>query len=568
MELEITIFIDRQLDLKITKLVHLGQTVGELRALLAADDPTGQATVDSFGLAHARPEGDDDAPLVALHDDEEITDELSVVEIFNPEEVISSQHAVPPVTTRSATAPDPPSVSEATARSASNPPPPDAAAAATAAAKAQVAKPSSPEVEALLKRSHAALAVGADFDAANDALGALGKAIRTDSISRPRLLLARGLLWWRWSKFDRALSDLQHAKRMGVGGADYGLLALNMCLRRWPEASSLAQKRSQEALDFIDRVSVSSRALDGVWSPSPAEYEPRTVEVMPGIRQMDVRFAVDDKVELGARFFIQVRSGTPILNKPMLVYFHGNAENVDTYKDAESFRPIKESGASALVVDFRGYGFSAGGDGPSFVHVCVDAERVCDALPAVFAEKGLPWPWPAQLFVLGRSIGSLIACHLAATKPDLFGGGIVLESAFCGSHAPGAEPPPEPPSDGNPLGQSGKKFVRDEEEINGFGRVCQDLVLKALPPGSYRAEDLAHFVYLLGNEDLIRGYDGRLLILHGGIDTIIPKGHAQRLCDAAQASMRKLVVISSSGHNDLSFTEKYIQALKTFLAGK
>ena len=39
-----------------------------------------------------------------------------------------------------------------------------------------------------------------------------------------------------------------------------------------------------------------------------------------------------------------------------------------------------------------------------------------------------------------------MACHLAAVKGSLFEG-IILESTFCGSHAPGAAPPEEPPQE-------------------------------------------------------------------------------------------------------------------------
>ena len=73
------------------------------------------------------------------------------------------------------------------------------------------------------------------------------------------------------------------------------------------------------------------------------------------------------------------------------------------------------------------------------------------------------------------------------------------------------------------------------------------------------------FVHMLANEDKLRAFTGKLLILHGEIDTIIPVSHATRLCDAAVFATRRLVTISK-GHNDISSSDKYVTALRQFLA--
>lgn len=357
---------------------------------------------------------------------------------------------------------------------------------------------------------------------------------------------------------------------MGAEGAGPALLALQLCLSRWPEAHKLAQEMQEmEAVRLVDGWIAGMDAAKGSFAPSEAKFVAETKEVMPGYRQSDARVNVDDGVELGVRLLLQVSGVTkaPQTKKPMVLYFHGNAETVDSYIDPEIFNPIRAAGASALVADFRGYGFSLGGSGPSLAWLHVDAERLCDALPALFAGWKLPWPWPGGLYLFGRSLGGRIACHLTGIRSELFTGGVVLESAMCGSHAPGAEPPPEPPADASPLGAGGavKRFHSDEMEValTGFGKYCQGLVARALG----RKTDFSHFVHVAGNEDNIRGYDGRLLVLHGEIDTIIPPSHARRLLDAAEAATRRLVTVGK-GHNDLSFHDKYVEALKTFLAGR
>ena len=124
------------------------------------------------------------------------------------------------------------------------------------------------------------------------------------------------------------------------------------------------------------------------------------------------------------------------------------------------------------VADFRGYGYSTGS--PSLSTMSTDGERVLELLPAFCQEKSLPWPWPGGLYLLGRSMGGLVACHLAAVKGSLFEG-IILESTFCGSHAPGAAPPEEPPQEGM---ASGRRFwsLELQEAAEAGAVLCRQLL--------------------------------------------------------------------------------------------
>jgi len=49
--IEVTVYFDRQLDLKAVKTLQHGSTVADLKAALAEEDPTGQASADDFVLA-------------------------------------------------------------------------------------------------------------------------------------------------------------------------------------------------------------------------------------------------------------------------------------------------------------------------------------------------------------------------------------------------------------------------------------------------------------------------------------------------------------------------------------
>merc|ERR1712110_1345333 len=111
-----------------------------------------------------------------------------------------------------------------------------------------------------------------------------------DKDSRLFVLLARGLLFWRWSMHERALHDLSDAVRKHVPGAPQCLLALRMCLGQWPAARELAVTLDlEEALAYIDGLVAAADSRNGVFNPSPATFEAGNVDVMPGVRQVDGR---------------------------------------------------------------------------------------------------------------------------------------------------------------------------------------------------------------------------------------------------------------------------------------
>lgn len=158
-----------------------------------------------------------------------------------------------------------------------------------------------------------------------------------------------------------------------------------------------------------------------------------------------------------------------------------------------------------------------------------------------------------------------MACHLAALKGRLFEG-VILESTFCGSYAPGALPPEEPPKEGT-LGSVEPRFWTAElqQAVEQATQLCRKLVKPGMEELGLEAP-LDSFVHLMASEDKLRAFSGRPLILHGEIDTIIPVSHARRLCDAATFATRRLVTVSK-GHNDISNSSKYVTALKKFLDG-
>merc|ERR1712183_1104398 len=85
-----------------------------------------------------------------------------------------------------------------------------------------------------------------------------------------------------------------------------------------------------------------------------------------------------------------------------------------------------------VVFDYRGYGWSTGR--PSMVRLTKDAEACTLKLQSILARHQLPWPWPAPVIIVGRSLGSVVATSLVGKFPDMFDG-IILDSGIASSRA-------------------------------------------------------------------------------------------------------------------------------------
>jgi uncharacterized protein len=110
-----------------------------------------------------------------------------------------------------------------------------------------------------------------------------------------------------------------------------------------------------------------------------------------------------------ASVFMQARDGTRlhawhVKGSPLVLYFGGNAEDV-----SRLLKPVAQQapGAGWLLVDYRGYGASAGT--PSEEALSADAIEWFD-----YAKQKLD---AQRLVVFGRSLGSGVAVQLAAARP-------------------------------------------------------------------------------------------------------------------------------------------------------
>ncbi len=106
-----------------------------------------------------------------------------------------------------------------------------------------------------------------------------------------------------------------------------------------------------------------------------------------------------------------------------IVFFHGNAQNISTHIGSVHWLP--EQGFNVLLVDYRGYGKSAGR--AVLKGIIEDADSTLRYAQQMHQAGDTP------LIVFGQSLGGAIAVHTVAHAADRQRiAGLVVESAFNG----------------------------------------------------------------------------------------------------------------------------------------
>lgn len=178
---------------------------------------------------------------------------------------------------------------------------------------------------------------------------------------------------------------------------------------------------------------------------------------------------------------------------PVVLFAHGNAELIDHWP--ERLLPYHRLGVSVCLVEYRGYGRSAGS--PSQAAITADFVAAFDLLTTH------PLVDPRRIVFHGRSLGGGVVMALVAQRPPA---ALVLESTFASlvAMAQGMGVP----------AWLGRWLVRDPYD----------------------------------SEATLRGYGGPTLIFHGEHDEVIPFAHGQRLHSARPGSR---LIAMPCGHNDL-----------------
>ncbi len=244
--------------------------------------------------------------------------------------------------------------------------------------------------------------------------------------------------------------------------------------------------------------------LSALFFPRRAEPEPDRSDILDGT------IPIEGDIVLGYRLYPYKRAA------PLILLFHGNGEIASDYDGLAS--EYHQAGASLMVVDYRGYGWSTGH--PLVSALLSDTEAVYQAVPDILAKAGLP---DSPIVVMGRSLGSAPALHLAHAHPDWLKG-IIIES--------------------------------------GFAHVFPLLAELGIP-----VETLGHIPDPIGNVQKIQETPLPLLVSHGVRDTLIPVANGEALYTVSTAAIKRIVRIARAGHNDLLFygMTEYFGAIAEFI---
>ncbi|MGG2396495.1 alpha/beta hydrolase [Pseudomonas sp. SH1-B] len=124
-----------------------------------------------------------------------------------------------------------------------------------------------------------------------------------------------------------------------------------------------------------------------------------------GLAYRDIELQAADGTRLHA-WWLPVKAGTPV--KGTVLHLHGNGGNLAWHLGGVHWLP--EQGYQVLMLDYRGYGLSAGK--PRLPEVYQDIDAAFAWLEQAPEVQGQP------LFLLGQSLGGALATHYLAEHPE------------------------------------------------------------------------------------------------------------------------------------------------------
>ena len=224
-------------------------------------------------------------------------------------------------------------------------------------------------------------------------------------------------------------------------------------------------------------------------APRAPVPDPKRVGVANGEK---VEVVSGDGTKLVGWYLASTALHRPPPPSPALLWFYGNGETIAAiWPIVREFQP---PGTAVLVVDYPGYGGSAGRATETAMYGAADA-----AYAALVARPGVD---TGRVYVYGRSLGTAAATWVAARHPIA---GVILESPFTSAAAMARQ-------------------------------------LYALLPG---------FIVRLSLDNLGRMRQIRcpVLVFHGDADRLVPTAMGRDVAAAASGPV-ELVLIHGAGHND------------------
>jgi pimeloyl-ACP methyl ester carboxylesterase len=209
------------------------------------------------------------------------------------------------------------------------------------------------------------------------------------------------------------------------------------------------------------------------------------------------------------------------------VFFHGNAENISTHTNAVLW--LVEAGYQVVAVDYRGFGRSGGKADLSGTHADALA-----TLEWVFQRSDVD---PDRVFVLGQSLGGEVAVYAVARSPH----------------------------------RERIRLLIVDSAPAGYRRIAREKIAGLILTWPFQ------HLFALGFDDRHspERWIGKVgpvpvLLLHGGLDRIVPVRHARRLHELAP-DPKGLWIVQDAGHIQAlahpSLREHLLEVLPELLRG-
>lgn len=194
----------------------------------------------------------------------------------------------------------------------------------------------------------------------------------------------------------------------------------------------------------------------------------------------------------------------------IIVYFHGNAGNLERWGEVVQF--FAKKNWEVLVMDYRGYGKSTGKRSESALFS--DAQ--------MFYEYALDHFDESNVVVYGRSLGTAIATKVASQNTP---GQLILETPFYSLYDVAKQRFP---------------------------------LLPLKPLLKYQFDTYAY----------VKDVSSPVTIIHGTDDTVVPLFSGRKLFDSIPNSHKKMIVVQGGMHNNLIEFQKYQEEIDALLGIK
>jgi pimeloyl-ACP methyl ester carboxylesterase len=201
---------------------------------------------------------------------------------------------------------------------------------------------------------------------------------------------------------------------------------------------------------------------------------------------------------------------TPESHAPVMIYFHGNGENLETLQMSGLLDALLLLNISILAVDYPGYGRSEGK--PSEVNI-----RQAATAAARWAKEKHP---DSDLISCGWSLGASVAIDVAARHPEIFHG-LIAMSAWSSLHDVARKH--------FPAWMVGMLLQESYDSVNAAARIkCP------------------------------------VLFIHGEVDSLIPAEQGKAVFDALQVQ-KSFALLPGISHNDLFDSPRVWQEITSFI---